>query len=89
MRLVLLEADPIDAPPALSPAAAALSPGAAVLDVDRGALLVAAQQGALLTRRWLFMGRVHSGEELAAMLDIRDIRAGARARLTSSPAFLE
>jgi len=30
------------------------------------------------------MGRVHSGEELAASLDIR-----AGARLTSSPAFLE
>jgi len=84
MRLVLLEAEPIDAPPALSPAAAALSPGAAVLGMDRGALLVAAQQGALWTRRWLFMGRVHSGEELAASLDIR-----AGARLTSSPAFLE
>lgn len=53
-----------------------------VLGVEGDALVIAAAEGALAVRRWLFMDRGHSGAELFAALDLE-----VGARLAANPAF--
>ncbi len=73
MKLVLLEAEPADAP---------AGPPGAVLDVGSAGVVVATGAGALRVTRWALFGRTCSGEELGRSIGLR-----AGQRLSASPAF--
>ncbi|HMI82760.1 MAG TPA: hypothetical protein VK550_01640 [Polyangiaceae bacterium] len=75
MKVVALEAEPTEA------AVRGAAPGT-VVESGGGVLRIATAAGDLLVRRWLFLGRVHDGNELATRLDLHE-----GMRFTCNPAF--
>jgi methionyl-tRNA formyltransferase len=75
MKVVMLAAEPVEA------TVRGAAPGT-VVEIGRGMLRIATAAGDLVVERWLFFGRVHDSDELAASLDIR-----VGTRFTCNPAF--
>ncbi len=75
MKLIVLEAEPVEAP--LRQAL----PGT-IVALGSGSLRIATELGDLMVRRWLFLDRLHDSDELAQRLDMR-----VGQRLSANPAF--
>ena len=75
MKVVVLEAEPSEA------ALRNVAPGT-VVEIGGGRVRIATGTGDLVVRRWLFFGRVHDSDDLAARLDVR-----VGTRFTGNPAF--
>jgi methionyl-tRNA formyltransferase len=75
MKLVLLEATPLEAPLQKAP------PGTLV-DIGGGTIRIATTNGDLAVQRWLFLGSVHDSDELADRLGM-----SVGQRVTANAAF--
>jgi len=75
MKLVLLEAEPLEA------LIREASPGT-IVALGSGTVRVATESGDLLVRRWLFLDRLHDSDELASRLAMR-----VGDRLCANPAY--